>query len=171
VRLFFALWPSRRVAAELSAAAESVSLIAGGRRVGKEAIHLTLAFLGDVKQPRVANAETAARRVKFSRFTFRVENLGVWKHHSLVWAGPASPSAELQALAGELAEALAEAGFELERRRFAAHVTLVRNANVNTALPWNHSVEWPVSEFVLVRSRPGGGGSKYEILGRFAAKD
>jgi 2'-5' RNA ligase len=53
--------------------------------------------------------------------------------------------------------------FMLERRPFAAHVTLVRKARV-AELPPLPAVRWPVSDFCLVQSVR----ATYEPLERFA---
>ena len=69
-------------------------------------------------------------------------------------------------------EALKGGAFALEARPFAAHITLVRKASVApSVIPELPHVSWPVDEFVLVRSRPQAGGSRYEITDRFALAD
>src|SRR5439155_1466769 len=71
-------------------------------------------------------------------------------------------SAEL-ALAENLQMQLYLQEFILERRAFAAHVTLVRKAREPGQLPGLPRIEWPVEEFLLVRSISG----RYEPLERF----
>ena len=73
----------------------------------------------------------------------------------------------MQQLARELAKALRHAGFALERRPFAAHVTLIRKARAPSTLPPLPQVDWPVNEFVLVRSILSSEGSRYAVLERF----
>ena len=63
---------------------------------------------------------------------------------------------------------LLEKGFELETRPFAAHITLIRKAQEPRRLPPLPELEWPVAEFVLVRSLLSREGSRYEVLERFA---
>jgi 2'-5' RNA ligase len=63
---------------------------------------------------------------------------------------------------------LREAGYTLEARPFAAHLTLLRNAPPPRELPPLPGVEWPVSELTLVRSAVSNKGSAYEIVQRFA---
>ena len=53
--------------------------------------------------------------------------------------------------------------FILERRAFAADITLVRKAREPGQLPGLPRIEWPVEEFLLVRSISG----RYEPLERF----
>jgi 2'-5' RNA ligase len=78
---------------------------------------------------------------------------------------------ELTGLAGELHGALRAAGFALEERPFAAHVTLLRRARMPRLIPPLPRVAWPVDEFVLMRSRTSPKGSIYESVERFALQD
>jgi 2'-5' RNA ligase len=70
-------------------------------------------------------------------------------------------------LARELGKTLRRADFALERRPFAAHVTLIRKARAPRSLPPLPMVEWPVNEFVLVRSLLSKEGARYAVLARF----
>lgn len=84
----------------------------------------------------------------------------------MVWAGPRETPAALAALHERLAMELYREEFILERRPFAAHITLIRDAH-RAELPALPEVAWPVSEFVLVRSSLSSRGSTYEPLERF----
>ena len=75
--------------------------------------------------------------------------------------------AEAMALAADLRATLILAGFALEERPFAAHVTLVRKARMPKSIASLPRVAWPVDEFVLVRSHASPKGSTYEPLERF----
>jgi 2'-5' RNA ligase len=69
----------------------------------------------------------------------------------------------LRLLVERLHLALYRAEFILERRPFAAHVTLLRKARKPAAIEPLPQVEWPVREFALVDSDL----SRYEVLERF----
>lgn len=90
-----------------------------------------------------------------------------WKHNRIVWAGPRETPASLKTVVEALHLELYRAEYILERRPFAAHVTLLRNAPPPKALPALPAVEWPVGEFTLVRSTPLPKGSAYEVVERF----
>jgi RNA 2',3'-cyclic 3'-phosphodiesterase len=98
--------------------------------VRPEGVHLTLKFLGDVEEPRVAHVEAALRRVAAAHAVVRVAIGGVGAFPSLarprvVWAGvEASPRLEL--LQHDVEAACAALGFEVEGRAFRPHVTLGR---------------------------------------------
>lgn len=163
MRLFFALWPPAETARALGAWANEVCARTGGRATAAETIHLTLAFLGEA-QP--ARAVAAARRVHGESFSLPVDAARYWRHNRIVWAGPAAPPEPLKQIAGELRQQLLREGFALEEREFAAHVTLIRKAGPPDSLPPLPRLDWPVQEFVLVRSASSGGLSRYEILHR-----
>jgi RNA 2',3'-cyclic 3'-phosphodiesterase len=164
MRLFFALWPPAETAQALAAWAREVQQHAGGRATAEETIHLTLAFLGDADP---AKAIAAARRVRAARFDLPLDASQYWKHNKIVWVGPRAMPPPLQDLATQLHQALTEDAFILEKRAFAAHITLLRKASLPHSLPALPALRWPADEFVLVRSTPTGTGSRYETLERF----
>ncbi|MGE5639528.1 MAG: RNA 2',3'-cyclic phosphodiesterase [Clostridia bacterium] len=164
MRLFFALWPPAEAARALSAWAKAVQQGAGGRATAEATIHLTLAFLGDADPARAA---AASRRVRGRSFELPIDAAKYWKHNKIVWVGPAAMPVALQALVKDLHESLRSDGFVLEDRPFTAHITLVRKAGAPASIPPLPEVRWPVAEFVLVRSIPGTGGSRYDPVERF----
>lgn len=165
-RVFFALWPDPQVADALAAIARHAHADCGGRVTGRDSIHLTLAFLGDIPAERVAAAEAAVAAVAGEAFTMPIDRLGHWKHNRILWAGCEEPPAALAALATDLGERLRGAGFTLETRPFAAHVTLLRNARCAAVPALAESIEWPVGEFVLIESTPGAA-VRYRPIGRW----
>lgn len=139
----------------------------GGRATRQETIHLTLAFLGEIEAARVDDALAAARSLQAPAHKLLIEQAVYWPHNRILWVGPLRPSAPMQRLARDLGKALRRAEFGLERRPFAAHVTLIRKARVPRTLPPLPRVDWPVEEFVLVRSLLSKEGSQYAVLERF----
>lgn len=164
MRLFFALWPPAEAARALGEWANEVRGRTGGRATATETIHLTLAFLGEAEPSR---AVAAARRIRGERFSLPIDVARYWRHNRIVWAGPAAVPAPLKELAVDLRQELLRDEFTLEEREFAAHVTLVRKAGAPDSLPPLPRLDWPVQEFVLVRSARSGGASRYETLQRY----
>ncbi len=160
MRLFFAAWPPPDTAAALAAWARALD----GRPTPAGKVHLTLAFLGAV-QPDKAIA--AARRVQGRAHALPIEMAKYWKHNQLVWAGPRATPPALAALVESLHLQLYRAEFILERRPFAAHVTLLRNAPKPPSLPPLPAVDWPIRELTLVGSTASSRGSTYDLLARF----
>ena len=164
MRLFFALWPPRNTAQALGGWAGEVCEPSGGKLIAVENIHLTLAFLGEADP---AKAIAAARRVKGRRHRLPIDAARYVRKNEMLWVGPAAMPDELAALAADLRATLILAGFALEERPFAAHVTLVRKARMPKSIASLPRVAWPVDEFVLVRSHASPKGSTYEPLERF----
>jgi 2'-5' RNA ligase len=164
VRLFLALWPSLEAARALGDWARAVQRMAGGRATRDETIHLTLAFLGEAEPDK---AIAAARELRGAAFELPLDVARYWPRQRIVWAGPHEPPVGLTDLAGRLHAALAAAGFALEARPFAAHVTLLRKAGKPAALPPLPAIRWRADEFLLVRSASSPLGSHYEPVFRF----
>jgi 2'-5' RNA ligase len=159
-RYFFAVWPPAGTAAALQDWAKALE----GRVTPAAKIHLTLAFLGAVAP---AKAIVAARRVQGEPHALPIEKAQYWKDNKIVWAGPRGTPSGLKALVDSLHLELYRAEYILERRPYAAHVTLLRSAARPRELAPLPRVEWPVGEFTLVRSTNSAKGSDYEIVERF----
>ena len=153
MRLFFAAWPPPRTAAALHEWSKALR----GRATPAEKIHLTLAFLGEAD---LEKATAAGRAVRARRLELLLDEARYVKRNEMVWA--VAREAPMQ-LVESLHANLAGAGFVLETRPYAAHVTLLRKAPAPGAMPALPRVAWPVDEFLLVRSA----GSKYEPVARF----
>jgi len=156
-RLFFALWPPRETAAALHEWARGLE----GRATAAEKIHLTLAFLGGVE---AAKLVAAARKVRAEPFGLPIDSAKYVRDNHMVWVGPREMPEGLRGLVERLHFVLYRAEFILERRAFAAHVTLLRKARKPVAIEPLPKVEWPVREFALVNSAAGA----YEVVERFA---
>lgn len=173
-RIFFALWPSPEVAKRLHRLAADAHACCGGRRMKHDTLHLTLAFLGEVDAAgfdlacAVADELATAGAESHPAEVLRIDRLAWWKHNHIVWAGCDEVPPRLAALADDLGVGLREAGFALDSRRFAAHVTLLRNARCAGELPPVEAFDWPVCDFVLVESQLDRAGAKYEIVRRWA---
>jgi len=164
VRLFFALWPPAGTAHALAQWAQEASRESGGRLTVVDNIHLTLAFLGEAKPDKAIGA---ARRVRGRRHSLPIDAARYVRRNEMVWVGPQTLPRELEDMVRQLHAGLRADGFVLEERPFAAHVTLVRKARMPKSIPRLPRVEWPVDEFVLVRSRTSSKGSTYENVERF----
>jgi 2'-5' RNA ligase len=165
MRIFFAVWPPAETAGALAEWAREAQHKTGGKTTPEEKIHLTLAFLGETDPHR---AITAAKRVSAKAHKLPIEQVRYWRENNIVWAGPRETPPPLKALFDSLAIELYREEFILERRPFAAHITLIRKARATRSLPPLPPLDWPVNEFLLVRSSLSSGGSTYEPLERFS---
>jgi 2'-5' RNA ligase len=168
LRLFFAVWPEPELAESLARWASQAAEATRGRVTRTEAIHLTMAFLGEVAESRLADVQAAARRVRAHRGDMRIEEARYWAHNRIVWVGPRETPAPLAALAADLKRELEVEGFQLEARPFQVHITLIRKAHAPRELPALPALDWQVREFLLMRSNIERDGARYEVLERYA---
>lgn len=177
-RVFFALWPDARTAAALDEIGRAAHASQGGRRMRRDTLHLTLAFIGQVALERIPELQAiAAQAVQELEaagvslaFDLVLDKLAAWRHNRIVWLGARQLPPALLALSAALHRRLTEAGYALEQRPFAAHVTLLRNARCDAELPQPEALIWSnrgqQGGFVLVRSRLDQAGARYEVLSR-----
>lgn len=146
----------------------------GGRATRPDSIHLTLAFLGNVPESRLAELAVSAAGIRAAGFTLTIDRLDFWVRNHLLWAGCSAPPGLLAQLAVDLREMLSAAGFKAGRTAgvFSPHVSLVRRVPEGAVdsdlcpLPMGE-LRWPCSRFVLVRSQLTATGSEYRIIGEF----
>ena len=98
------------------------------RWLDADALHVTLAFIGEVDPSAQRRIEEALDRVEAPALDLELHGLGHFPHRGpprLLWTG-ASPAPELVRLAASVRRELAHAGHPPERRKFAPHVTIAR---------------------------------------------
>lgn len=167
LRLFFALWPDPPVTDALAASARPLLDACRGRRIPKRNYHLTLAFLGGVPETQLDAVRAAAATVRAEPFDLHLDVHGHWRDPKVAWLGCSAPPPAARALAHVLWAALAPLGFKPDPRPFRPHLTVLRSC---TACDWPGPVvpvDWPVREFVLVRSVTLPGGPRYDVLDRW----
>lgn len=170
-RVFFAIWPEAGVAGALASAAEAAARRCGGRRMRQETLHVTLAFIGAVSETQVAELQAIGAAVRAPRFELALDQTGWWRHNHIVWAGASVLPPALERLVRDLNGALRAAGYRLDHRPFAAHVTLLRKAQCSQDPPRLPSLAWPVAEFVLVESVLKPEGADYRPLAHFPLQE
>ena len=162
-RLFFALWPDAAVRERLAAAARQWSR----RPVAENKLHMTLVFLGDCTPAQRACYCAAAAGVSVEPFTLALNFLGGRTRSGIQWLGSSETPEALLRLVRELSRALQECGFEPEKRRFLAHVTLSRKARKPLVKAGLEALLWEVGDFALVESVREPGGVRYQVLERW----
>lgn len=168
MRLFFALWPGAAAQERLEAEARAMAAQSGGRPIPAGRIHLTLAFLGELAPERAIEAFEVARFIPWAPFRVRLDRWGSFRRSKVGWAGTSRVPARLVQLQSALESGLRAAGFVLEERPFAPHVTLVRKLERPLAARDMAPVEWRARELALVMTEPGSG--DYKTLAATAAQ-
>jgi 2'-5' RNA ligase len=169
-RLFLALWPDEAVRRDLIQVREWLEGF-NGLPMHPEDLHVTLVFLGAVAAQRQACVEATADAIRARPFELSVDRFGFWPRPRILWCGPGETPDALGQLVRDLQKGLEGCGFQPERRPFAAHVTLARKAREIPCPELERPVLWPVREFVLVASRPGGNPPRYEVLRSWMLSD
>jgi len=108
--------------------------------VRPEAMHLTLKFLGEIRDADVVEVcnvvkDVAGRHQAFNVAVGRVGHFG-GQSARVLWVGVGHGCDALQALHQDLETRLAESGWPKEARQFSAHLTLcrIRNARAGAKL-------------------------------------
>ena len=136
-----------------------------GRYISEANLHLTLAFIGEWPDPQAVLE--ALSRVAFEPFEIALDGIG--RFDDLWWAGLA-PCPALEGLVRRVRRALADAGIPFDRKRFRAHITLIRLAEGPVPAIPGPRARMRVEAFSLMRSQQGRGGMIYTDLETVAAR-
>jgi 2'-5' RNA ligase len=102
--------------------------------VEPENIHLTLKFLGEIKDEQAAEVCDITKQVAeaYQNFTIDIESVGSFGGRSakVVWVGVTKGAEELLILQKDLENQLSQAGYPPEEREFSAHLTVCRVKNL-----------------------------------------
>src|SRR4029077_3741393 len=119
--LFFALWPDPNVTRQLAQMARRLNLESRSRPVDPKNYHVTLAFVGEVPDARLAVLQQIGDSLRASRFTLKCDAIEFWRDSRVVVAAAGAAPPRLLDLWEKLNNAI---GLRPERLR--AHVTLAR---------------------------------------------
>lgn len=149
--------------------------------VDPEQIHLTLKFLGEVRDDQITRVCDTLRRTaaQYASFDIEVRGLGVFGRPArVVWAG-ISDCPPLFQLQKDLEREFEKLGWDRENRAFEGHLTVcrVKNASAGDKLEkavagCEQEVFGPVTagEVVLYQSILGSGGPSYTVVSRASLK-
>ena len=143
MRLFVAAEPSaavRQAAARIGSALQDTTAAALSsarvRWIPAINLHLTVWFLGEVAEPRASEVlEALSPQLDLKSFRLALGGLGAFPPSGsprVLWLGVRDGIDALTRANALVGARLAPLGFEPERRRFSAHLTLAR---INTPLP------------------------------------
>lgn len=178
MRLFVALNFPPELRDRLWSATEDLRAVdAPVRWVGRERLHLTLKFIGDVEDARETALADALERATEGHepFPMRMRGAGAFPSEDrprVLWIG-VERSPALAALQSDVEASLAAAGVEPEERDFHPHVTLGRvrrrvgrdalRALAEATRGVAAGAEHEVAELHLMRSEQGPGGARYTV--------
>ena len=96
-RLFFALWPDYTTREKLAAVADRLAPDCG-RKVSKQNLHITLAFLGNVEDSCLHGLLAGVAGIHADNFSLRLDTIGCWKRPRLLWLAPSTIPAAVSRL-------------------------------------------------------------------------
>ena len=104
--------------------------------VRPESMHITLKFLGNVKEENMSEVARCVGEAAhgYKPFTVEVSGVGTFPNERrprVLWIGVKSGAEILSELASRVDGALSGMGFEREKRRYSAHLTLGRVRSPN----------------------------------------
>jgi 2'-5' RNA ligase len=181
MRLFIALDIPSEIREKLSQYMDRVRPLAPDARWARvESLHVTLKFIGEVKDAKLQEIKTALTPIKAEPFTVEFKDVGFFpapKSARVFWAGVHASEA-LPQLAAAIEAAVEKIGIPPEKRAYHAHLTLARSPegvrNCFRLLQERLSAEQAPSfgtmtaqEFFLYQSQIMRGGSRYTKLQRF----
>ena len=147
-----------------------------GRWTRREALHLTLHFIGDVPAGVARAYQRTLGEVEAAAFDLSIQGVGQFPINDrprVIWAGVQN-TPDLRALHEAVGAALESEGFRRERRRFHPHITLMRFRRPirrGVASRWlNAHVDFmvkpfPVEQFALYASDLQPSGAVYSKRG------
>jgi len=174
MRLFVALPLSEDARARLAALQSGVP---GARWVDKDNLHVTLRFIGETDRHGAEELDAGLNGIRAPAFGLTLTGVGFFdrgRYAHTLWAGVEKPE-PVAFLRDKIESVAVRAGFEPERRKFSAHVTLARLEDVPSArlgpyIETRHGFSagpYPITRFTLFESRRGGDGVHYEPLAEY----
>jgi RNA 2',3'-cyclic 3'-phosphodiesterase len=171
VRCFVACWPDDATRAQLDQVARDAhSRHPGARRIRGDNLHLTLAFIGELSSPKGHEAARVLRDVSIEPFEWRIDHVGRFDRARVLWAG-GQPEPRLEQLAESVRSQLKTLQIRFDEKRFAAHVTLLRDLpplparSGGEALYEIEPLVWPIrGALMIVSERDPKGATVYRPL-------
>lgn len=166
LRLFFALWPDDATREALNRTGKWLHQHWGGRRMRADTLHITLAFLGATPVEKLDALFACADAVAVQPYELLLDQAGYWRHNRIGWLGASETPQQHVELVEALNAQLRTAGFTVDDRPHVPHVTLLRKS-AGGEIPQCRAVNWPIGEFVLVKSVTEPDGARYEVMRRW----
>lgn len=175
MRLFVAIDIGHEVREEIEKLRSKLMPLQSLKLVFPENIHLTLKYLGEVKEEKVEKVKNALSEVAFSDFKLETTRLGGFP--KIFWLG-VKLTKDLAQLREHVQRAMKPFAMH-DPRSYKPHLTLAR---FNTLSPYEQKhlqrivksiwirKKWKVEDFILYKSTMTHDGPVYDIIARFPIK-
>lgn len=176
-RLFVAIRPPSAILSNILAI---MSGIEGARWQDDAQLHITLRYIGEVDRHKAQDIAVALGHIAFTPFEISLSGVGSFQRKGRIdslWAGVIPPP-PLEHLHRKVDRACIQCGLPPEGRAYLPHMTLARFGRV--AGPADRfmarhagliSAPFMVRDFCLFESELGQGGSTYQLIERYQAKE
>ena len=156
---------------------DTIALLGGGipgaKWTDRDNLHLTLRFIGETPEDRLADIHHGLSRIRHPCFDISVAGVGTFQQGrkaTLLWVG-IERNGPLEQLHDKVAQALKREGIESDGRRFAPHITLARLQRVSDSrlaeFVAGHNLfrlpPFPVESFALFSSFLSSSGAIYTM--------
>ena len=164
IRCFVALQPDEAARERLDQLARRQhGRFPGARRVRRENLHLTLAFVGALEAGRARQVAAGLAAAPKAPFDWTLDAVGAFGGARVLWAGGSHE--DLDQLAERVRRILDSLGVPYDRKAFVAHVTLLRKLPREAVREAVHPIEppilWHAGAPVLLQSRTDAQGTRY----------
>ena len=143
-----------------------------GKPVPPANLHITLAFIGDIKRTALEHIADAAESYFAMNVigggTLVLDTVGYWSKPGIFWIGPSQWPQTLNRLSQKLGHLSCAAGGKRNNRPFQPHVTLHRRCRNPPAAPlYEPNVSLSYAHCTLFESHQGKKGVSYHALERW----
>lgn len=162
-RLFFALWPDRKIREECSKLTTKLKS-PGTRPVKPENLHVTLAFLGSVTEEKEQSLRKLAANTACPEVSLSFDRVEFWRRPQVLCLSATEENTHLSKLANELSELAKSVNITMEERPYVPHVTLLRKVKSAPEEINFEPVRWTANTFCLVESCSTHSGVSYQVV-------
>ena len=163
-KLFFALWQSHRQRELLRDTINPVLSEIEGNPVDRRNWHVTLVFIGDFPEEKIAGLQAAVDVITPGEIRLRFDTLTFWQRPKIACLHAKIIPPELIRLVESLQQALLPFGFTPEDRVYRPHITVSRRARMFQDVRLARPVELLWTDFELVESIGQRGDVQYRPL-------
>jgi len=183
MRFFIGIFTTKRLEDHVNKIKNELSDVVMGKWVEPQNLHITLQFIGDVKESKRINLLYNLEEISknFSPFTVAYTGVGAFPNTSkprILWIGISKGASSLKVLANKIIKTNAKSGIEPDTKPFYPHVSICRIHEItsNKIYPFMRKhkdiffLEEEISKIALVKSSLTSVGPIYTIVQEFYLK-
>jgi len=166
-RLFFALVPDQKTTNAFNRAVLELKHTKYEKVVEEEKLHLTLRYIGSIKEEIMNSLLNSVNNLKKATFTLHIREQKFWIKPEITVLVPDMIPDALSDLVDELENICIENGLPEECRKFKPHITVIKRSEKHIMHKPFVTISWKVSDFVLLNSEMIDGKLRYTEIARW----